>query len=320
MTYVTSPPTGEKFTVIDDVSSKTPATRILTGAAGALTEVSATDRFPVETRAATNTASGSITTQNLVPAGKATAGSAVELTLYDCSVLTFQITGTYTGALSVQVTVNGGTWVTLAAATSLINAASGAYSATVASATQGIFMVDCSGYAKIRVTGLAAVTGTATVAMAGNQGANMVALDNPLPAGSASIGSVVIASGTVTTVSAVSSSTPVTPTASNINSAATTNATSIKATAGTLFNIGASNTGAAAAFIKLYNKATAPTVGTDVPVLTLAVPAGGNVDFDLGPLGHRFSTGIAMAITNLAADSDTTAVAAAQVKVLTSYL
>ena len=111
-----------------------------------------------------------------------------------------------------------------------------------------------------------------------------------------------------------------TPTANNLNSAATTNPTAIKVSAGTLYNIGASNTGAAAAYVKLYNKASAPTVGTDIPVLTLVVPAGGSAAFGLGTLGHRFTTGIGMAITNLAADSDTTAVAAGQVKVLTSFI
>ncbi len=126
-------------------------------------------------------------------------------------------------------------------------------------------------------------------------------------------------SGSLTSAG-TTTNTPATPSPSNINSAANTNATVVKGSAGTLYNIGASNTGGAAAFIKLYNKATAPTVGTDVPALVLVVPAGGNVDFDLGPMGHRFSAGIGLAITNLAADTDTTAVAASQVKVLTSYL
>lgn len=126
-------------------------------------------------------------------------------------------------------------------------------------------------------------------------------------------------SGSLTSAG-TTTNTPATPSPSNINSAANTNATVVKGSAGTLYNIGASNTGGAAAFIKLYNKATAPTVGTDVPALVLVVPAGGNVDFDLGPVGHRFSAGIGLAITNLAADTDTTAVAASQVKVLTSYL
>lgn len=121
-------------------------------------------------------------------------------------------------------------------------------------------------------------------------------------------------------VSGTISNTPTTPTPSNITSAATTNATSVKATAGTVYSLVASNTGAAAAFLKLYNKASAPTVGTDVPVLTISIPAGGTVTIPFGATGHRFTTGIALAITNLAADSDTTAVAAGQVKVLTAYI
>ena len=107
---------------------------------------------------------------------------------------------------------------------------------------------------------------------------------------------------------------------STINSAATTNATSVKASAGTVFNVLCSNTGAAAAYVKFYNKATAPTVGTDVPVITITVPASGTVLLPTSLVGIRFTTGIGLAITNLAADSDTTAVAANQVKVLTSYI
>ena len=110
------------------------------------------------------------------------------------------------------------------------------------------------------------------------------------------------------------------PTQSFVNSAATTNATSVKASAGTVYNITASNTGGAAAFVKFYNKASAPTVGTDVPVFTMAIPASGTVTIAPALVGIRFATGIALAITNLAADSDTTAVAAAQVKVATSYI
>ena len=121
-------------------------------------------------------------------------------------------------------------------------------------------------------------------------------------------------------VSGTITNTPATPTVLNTNSAATTNATLVKGSAGTLYGVTASNTGAAAAFVKFYNKATAPTVGTDVPVLTLAIPAGGTLPNPIGGLGHRFTTGIAMAITNLAADSDTTAVAVSQVKVLTSFI
>lgn len=133
----------------------------------------------------------------------------------------------------------------------------------------------------------------------------------PIPAAQVSANQPI--SGSVT-------ATPATPSASNINSAATTNATSVKSTAGTLYRVTASNVGAGAAYLKLYNKASAPTVGTDVPVLVVPIPASSVQNIEFGTAGHRFTTGIALAITNLAADSDTTAIAANQVKVLTAYI
>lgn len=105
----------------------------------------------------------------------------------------------------------------------------------------------------------------------------------------------------------------------SLSSAATTNATLISATA-TLYGLTATNTGGATAFVKIYDKATSPTVGTDVPVLTLPIPAGGYVTVPIDTRGWRPANGIALAITNLASDSDTTAVAAAQVKIIVSYL
>jgi len=56
------------------------------------------------------------------------------------------------------------------------------------------------------------------------------------------------------------------------SSAATTNATSAKASAGEVHVILATNTTATVKYLKLYNKASAPTVGTDTPILTIALP------------------------------------------------
>lgn len=131
---------------------------------------------------------------------------------------------------------------------------------------------------------------------------------------------VAVTSMPTTTVTGTVTATNTTPTPLNINSAATTNATSVKTSAGTLFALIASNTAASPRFIKLYNKASAPTVGTDVPVLTIPIAASATAQIDLGTLGYRFATGIALAITGLAADSDTTAIAANEVKVLISYV
>lgn len=94
------------------------------------------------------------------------------------------------------------------------------------------------------------------------------------------------------------------------SSAATTNATVAKASAGDVFRVNGNNASGAVKYLKFYNKATAPTVGTDTPVLTLALPPGA-FSFDLG--SFYFSTGIAYALTGGAADADTTALAAGDI-------
>ena len=105
-------------------------------------------------------------------------------------------------------------------------------------------------------------------------------------------------------------------------SAASTNATSIKASAGTLYSLSITNVNAAICYVKLYNKASAPTVGTDTPVLVYGVPgnaAGAGHAVPVPTCGIAFSTGIALAITTGAADSDTGAVAANEVAIGYSY-
>lgn len=112
--------------------------------------------------------------------------------------------------------------------------------------------------------------------------------------------------GTVTPIpqAAVNGATP-----SRVNSGASTNATSLKASAGNIYGIHVFNVAAYDVFLKLYNKASAPTVGTDTPVWTIPVKAGGGFSANF-PVGTPFSTGIAYAITKLQADTDTTVVAA----------
>lgn len=96
-----------------------------------------------------------------------------------------------------------------------------------------------------------------------------------------------------------------------ISVAATTNATVAKASAGDLYKVIGLKATALPCYLKIYNKATAPTVGTDVPVLT--IPLNASSLFDYNFTGMYFSTGISYAITLLPADNDTTAVAAADI-------
>lgn len=105
-------------------------------------------------------------------------------------------------------------------------------------------------------------------------------------------------------------------TAGKLISAATTNATVIKASAGTLGFIAVSNLNAAVRYLKIYNKATAPTVGTDIPVQTYLIPANGSGSNLAIPVqGLNLATGIGIAITTGVADNDTGAVAAGEIVV-----
>lgn len=136
----------------------------------------------------------------------------------------------------------------------------------------------------------------------------------PIPAAQATATQPV--SGTVTAT--VTPPAPATP--YFVNSAASTNGALILTGTSSLHAFYATNTGASAAYVKLYNKATAPTVGTDVPEMIIPVPAAvsgvpGVASLPMGFLGFRFALGLGIAITGAAADTDTTAVAAGQVKV-----
>ena len=108
-------------------------------------------------------------------------------------------------------------------------------------------------------------------------------------------------------------------TTNHIISAASTNATVVKASAGNINLLTVSNNGAGVAYFKIYQKATAPTVGTDVPLATILLPVNGTVVIPGGPFGWRITTGIGYAITGGAAVADTTAVLANQVTGTINY-
>jgi hypothetical protein len=67
------------------------------------------------------------------------------------------------------------------------------------------------------------------------------------------------------------------------------------------------NSGDGVRYVKFYNKASAPVVGTDVPLITIGIPAVSSSSFTLPALvGIDFSIGISFAITLGAADGDAT--------------
>ncbi len=114
--------------------------------------------------------SGTISAQNSVPARVATANSAVELDLGgNYNIVGIQVTGTYAvSALSVQYTIDGTTWVTIAGTVvgnSIEDITAGTAAATIAAAAVGIRRIRSAGMGKIRVTALGAITGSAVVTL-----------------------------------------------------------------------------------------------------------------------------------------------------------
>jgi hypothetical protein len=97
-------------------------------------------------------------------------------------------------------------------------------------------------------------------------------------------------------------------TLSHLIAAATTNATSLKTSAGQLYGASIYNNGAVPAYLKFYNKASSPTVGTDTVVYEVAVQAGTEREIHTEE-GLAFGTGIAYALTAGITDADATSVA-----------
>lgn len=93
---------------------------------------------------------------------------------------------------------------------------------------------------------------------------------------------------------------------------ADTNAAIIKAAAGRVYGYTIANPSAAAKFVRLYNKATAPNPAADnaLIVRTIMIPAGGIASYHLGAGMAGFTNGIGIAATGAIGDTDATALAA----------
>jgi hypothetical protein len=90
----------------------------------------------------------------------------------------------------------------------------------------------------------------------------------------------------------------------------------LKGGSGTVWGVELGTIGAAPAYLKLYDKTTAPTCGTDTPVKRLIIPAAATAANGAAqhigfPAGIRFTLGIGYCVTTGIADNDTTAPAAA---------
>lgn len=229
-------------------------------------------------------------------------------------------TGTATvtaGAFAFEASVdstNGtdGTWFSIQAVRSSVNTvdtATPALTTLTAAGTAGAGLawsweasVNAYQYMRIRCTTPVTPVTTAITAWTIQRGSYAT---EPIPA--AQTHAVTVTSGAIT-------NTPSTGTGYYLVTAATTNSAVIRGAACNLHEVSIANTSATAVYVKLYNKVAAPTVGTDIPVITIPVPAtgpdAGTVTISFGALGKRFGTGLGIAVTAAVAATDTAAVAA----------
>jgi len=131
---------------------------------------------------------------------------------------------------------------------------------------------------------------------------SVTAIANALPAGTNNIGDVDVL--TLPVLGTTGGATP-----GKTLSAASTNATVIKASAGTLYSLTAINTTATIYYLKLYNVASGPTCNSDTVVHTIPIPAsiaGAGVSNLIPTVGLNFTTGIAFCLTGALADNDNT--------------
>jgi hypothetical protein len=101
-------------------------------------------------------------------------------------------------------------------------------------------------------------------------------------------------------------------------SAASNNATSVKASAGQLYNVTAFNNSTNVAYLKFYDKATSPTPASDTVKQSYMIPASSGFTVNIDK-GLAFGTGIAFAIVGGVGNTDNTSVAASAYVVNLGY-
>lgn len=229
-----------------------------------------------------------------------------------------QLTQTTTltaGAVTFEVTYDGSNWSAVPA-NCVLDPTSATYAQiaipyTVQASTNKQFLIQLNGATGLRIRTSTAITGTGAVtpnyALLNYQPLEQVSILGT-PAVTQSGTWTVQPGNTANTTPWLTTNVPGTSpgsTTSRVKAAASTNSTNLKGSAGVVLGYALYNNTASAKFFKFYNKATAPTVGTDTPAFTVIIPASGgaNVSFETGV---PFATGIGYGITGAVGDSDAT--------------
>ena len=262
---------------------------------------------------------------------KSASGGSVELGTATDPVRT-DPTGSTTQPVSGTVSISGTVTVDteMAAAGALADAAGNPTTTTVGGAN---LVYNGTNWDRLRGTttngayaDLRALAGTTIDTNSGNKSAGtmrvVLATDQPTMTNPQPVTAAQSTPGNLQMVSQPHTSGGLTP--YKLIAAGSTNATSVKASAGQLYEIVAENFSTSIRYLKIYDKATSPTVGTDTPIWTIAIPPAsasgqvGGVSKTI-PKGIALANGLAIALTTGLADSDTGGVTANDVVLNLGY-
>jgi hypothetical protein len=149
------------------------------------------------------------------------------------------------------------------------------------------------------VSGTVAVSGTVTT------NATIVGTPAVTVSGTPNVNATISGTPTVN-----STGTPTNGSIYNYTTTASTNGANIKNSAGSLFELTAYNSTAGTIYIRFYNKASSPSVGSDIPIMTIPVATNSFGNAQFGHLGKRFPLGISISITGAGTNTDATNTAA----------
>jgi hypothetical protein len=220
--------------------------------------------------------------------------SALDVSQY--KFISLQLTGTWVGTVSFQGSNDGGTFFPI-----VTSNPSGGQAIGESSTTENRLVKLPTIYKFVRIRVTSYTSGIVEGVAYGHRDENSSGLI-------AAIGPVTLNAETTKKIGNVGiAQSGATVTYQKFISATTTNATEVSSVPANISILHMENSGDGVRYFKLYNKASAPVVGTDVPLITIGIPAVSSSSFTLPALiGIDFSIGISFAITLGAADTDAT--------------
>jgi hypothetical protein len=189
------------------------------------------------------------------------------------------------GVVTVAWSNDGATWVT-----ATLYSEAGATSTTFNAAVLRTVNVQAR-YCRLRLT-TGASGGTTTIYVQGGQFTLTPAITTQPISGSVSLSS----NQVITPVPQTGQGSSTAHRTAFVANITTGVPTLIKNGAGVLNSARVANNSGTAVWFHIYNKASAPTLGTDTPEASYFIKAGDSLVLNCGPFGERFSTGIAYAI------------------------